>query len=967
MKTKRKLMQFGILIFLIASFLTGLAQPGPYPDTGPQSVCLNSDQPYGVINTPGSTYAWSIIPITGGNGTISGNGNSSITVLWTSVGTCTLQVIETQGSGCVGLPVTVTITVNPIPNVDPVNSVVYCAGATTTTISFTGLVAGTVYNWTNSDPSIGLAASGSGNILPFTATNSGSAPVVATITVTPVASSCTGTPITFTITVNPAPEVDQPVSQVVCNAAPTAAVVFTTSNTGGVTTYTWTNDTPGIGLAASGIGDIASFTAVNLGTSPVVATITVTPHFANGGVTCDGTPKTFTITVNPTGEVDQPASQVVCNGALTAAVNFTTNNTGGVTTYTWINDTPGIGLAANGSGDIAAFTAVNNGSLPVVATITVTPHFTNGSVTCDGPTQSFTITVNPAAEVDQPASQVVCNAAPTAAVVFTTSNTGGVTTYTWTNDTPGIGLAASGTGNIASFTAVNLGTSPVVATITVTPHFSNGGSSCDGTPKTFTITVNPTGEVDQPANQIVCNGALTAAVNFTTNNTGGVTTYTWMNDTPGIGLAANGSGDIAAFTAVNNGSLPVVATITVTPHFTNGSVTCDGPTQSFTITVNPAAEVDQPASQVVCNAAPTAAVVFTTSNTGGVTTYTWTNDTPGIGLAASGSGDIASFTAVNIGTSPVVATITVTPHFANGGSSCDGTPKTFTITVNPTGEVDQPASQVVCNAAPTAAVVFTTSNTGGVTTYTWTNDTPGIGLAASGSGDIGSFTAVNTGTLPVVATIIVTPHFTNGSVTCDGPTQTFTITVNPAAEVDQPANQVLCDGAQTNPVNFTTTNTGGVTTYTWVNNNPSIGLAASGSGDIASFTAINTGTIPVVATIIVTPHFTNGSVTCDGPTQTFTITVNPRPVPTIAGDTPVCLNSTETYTTEANMSNYTWTVTGGTFSGQGTNSISVTWTATGVQTVTVTYTNSFGCNPLTPTSYSVTVTQLPNTSPIYHN
>ena len=34
---------------------------------------------------------------------------------------------------------------------------------------------------------------------------------------------------------------------------------------------------------------------------------------------CDGPTKTFTITVNPTGEVDLPASQVVCNGENTTA------------------------------------------------------------------------------------------------------------------------------------------------------------------------------------------------------------------------------------------------------------------------------------------------------------------------------------------------------------------------------------------------------------------------------------------------------------------------------------------------------------------------------------------------------------------------------------------------------------------------------------------------------------------------
>jgi len=137
------------------------------------------------------------------------------------------------------------------------------------------------------------------------------------------------------------------------------------------------------------------------------------------------------------------------------------------------------------------------------------------------------------------------------------------------------------------------------------------------------------------------------------------------------------------------------------------------------------------------------------------------------------------FTAINAGTSPVVATIIVTPHFTNGGVTCDGPIKTFTITVNPTGEVDQPASQVVCNGSSTATVTFATVNTGGVTTYSWTNNDISIGLAATGSGNIPTFTATNAGTSPVVATIIVTPHFTNGGVTCDGPTKTFTITVNP--------------------------------------------------------------------------------------------------------------------------------------------------------------------------------------------
>ena len=150
-------------------------------------------------------------------------------------------------------------------------------------------------------------------------------------------------------------------------------------------------------------------------------------------------------------------------------MTFGTDRTGGATSYSWTNNTPSIGLAASGTVNIAAFAAVNNGTLPVTATITVTPTFTNNLVACTGPAQTFTITVNPTAQVNDPADQTVCNAGNTALVTFGTNRTGGATSYSWTNNTPSIGLAASGTGNIAAFAAVNNGTLPVTATITVTP------------------------------------------------------------------------------------------------------------------------------------------------------------------------------------------------------------------------------------------------------------------------------------------------------------------------------------------------------------------------------------------------------------------------------------------------------------------------------------------------------------------
>ena len=293
---------------------------------------------------------------------------------------------------------------------------------------------------------------------------------------------------------------------------------------------------------------------------------------------------------------------------------------------------------------------------------------------------------------------------------------------------------------------------------------------------------------------------------------------------------------------------------------------------------------------------------------------------------------------------------------------CSGT-AAVPVTVNPLGQVNQPASQVVCNNSNTAPVTFSTTNTGGgTTTYAWTNSNPGIGLAASGTGNIALFTASNSGTSPVVATVTVTPTYTNAGLSCSGPTRSFTITVNPTAQVNQQANQSVCHNTTTTAVIFVTNNNGGTMTYTWTNSSPSIGLAANGSGNIPAFTAINTGTSPVVATIVVTPVFTNGSIGCSGPAMTFTITVKPLPVATITGSNNLCVNSGYyNYATQPGMSNYAWTISsGGTItSGQGTNNLLVTWYSTGAQWVTVSYTNASGCSVAAPTQMLITVNPLP--------
>jgi trimeric autotransporter adhesin len=207
LRRKQGMFMYGWMLFNL--LLINTAGVWAQSSQSPTQTVPIGNEPYLVTPTPGSTYSWTITP--GSSGTewsINGTGNS-ITADWIIPGVYTLSVVETNGSGCQGLPVSVVVTVNPGPSVDDPLDQALCSGSLTASVNFTGGVPGTVYTWTNNTPSIGLAATGSGNIASFNAVNTGTTPVVAIITVTPsytnAGNTYTGTPQSFTITVNPLP------------------------------------------------------------------------------------------------------------------------------------------------------------------------------------------------------------------------------------------------------------------------------------------------------------------------------------------------------------------------------------------------------------------------------------------------------------------------------------------------------------------------------------------------------------------------------------------------------------------------------------------------------------------------------------------------------------------------------------------------------------------------------------------
>ncbi|MGG9962482.1 T9SS type A sorting domain-containing protein [Ferruginibacter sp. SUN106] len=196
----------------------------------------------------------------------------------------------------------------PAPTVNAVTNQAACNKALTTAIIFTGTA--TSYNWVNTTTSIGLGASGTGDIVAFTALNATATPVVATITVTPVTGACTGTPISFTITVNPSPVVAvTPIAS--CGTVAGGPGPCNPITASGADSYTWS---PVTGLYTNCAFTIP-YTGGNVATV-YAAPAAYTTYSVTGITAATGCTNTATAFVNytPPAPVVSPAAVFMCQG-----------------------------------------------------------------------------------------------------------------------------------------------------------------------------------------------------------------------------------------------------------------------------------------------------------------------------------------------------------------------------------------------------------------------------------------------------------------------------------------------------------------------------------------------------------------------------------------------------------------------------------------------------------------------------
>ena len=944
--------------------------------TGPTSVCQNQTVTYS--HSPaltGHSFAWTVTNAQ----SWSGQGTGAITVTWgTTNGTVALTVTN-NSTGCsanaTNSPISVTVNPNPTPTIS--GNVNPCAGSTQTYSTQSGMSS---YSWSITPASAGTIV-GPSNQSSVNVQWSNTQ-VTATLTVQVNNSGCTGQQ-SVTINVQPKPT---PAISGVSQTCPGVDRTFTTPYTAG-NSYSWTvSYAPGyIVTGGSTTSNTITVRFNSPGASSATATLQVTETSPYG---CQGT-ATQTVTVQPAPQPVITGNTNVC-GYLAQYDGMPINNT---ETYV-VSDANGINYStANIVWTLPAgggtFTGASSGTGVTTVTVQwdeptaaatvgrqIAVQVTLGAPTnCSGQaTSNVQVNWNPKPSISGPrawcdnsvytanstsASQSGLATYSVQVPVTPVLPSGSSRSYNWTITPASAGTIVSGQGTSSvqvSWTS-NLANTPVNAVLSVTETINYLNASATPTNKfcgitdTFRVVINP---IPKPV--------ITSPDNGITGPNGqgpcGRDTYTYQ-----VAADANSSyqwvvsgGTIVGSSTSNvinvqwsNVTSPTPGYVGVTQTFLTPATMCSTYVQqNLTIRVKPSPKVTGPT--VLCQQTTNGTNVgsYTVQNVVAGNTYQWTAEPASLVISSSTSGSQnQNFQVTWGGTSSTPLTARVIVLETNPVSGCSQRDTlTITLNPNPTPVITSTTGGLNPNGvcAGSTHIYQTQFNAGN--SYLWTV----TGGTISGANTNNQVTVVwgsaGSGTISVreqVGTMF-------GSGCWTQVTANVTIRPLPNPVITGPAT-VCRYTQQSYAVQTPNVNN----TYQWTITNGQIVGASTNPSVTVLWYGVPSGTIAVTET---TPP-SQGS--CSN-TASLNVTINPKPAPVISGPPapPVCVNSTQTYSTPLNTGNtYLWTVTGGTIGGVATNNtVTVTWTTVGNGTISVKETNTLGCD--TTVSRTIPVNALPS-------
>ncbi len=700
--------------------------------------------------------------------------------------TATYTITPTSGSGCLGTPRTVVITVNPQPVISNALDATHCSDdATGLTLAVSGTsVAAATYNVTARTIAVGLTAAGSNAFVPANGVaanylandefiNATNGALTVTYTVVGIsASGCVGAPQVITQTINPEPVVSNTLDATKCSDAAIALTLATNGTSVGAANYNITTRTIAPGLTANAgnavvpaNGVAANYLAndifVNSGAAPLTVVYTVVPVSAIG---CVGDAKSITITINPEPVVSTTLNAAVCsdaatgltlatNGASVAAAvyNVTARSiSAGLTAAVTNVAVPANGVAA---GYLAGDKFTNTGALPLTVTYTVEGVSISG---CVSDPQVITMTINPEPVVSTLLNATVCSDVATGLILNTNGTSVAAATYNITARSIQAGLTPGGSNALVTATGVaanylandqftNTGAAPLTVTYTVVPVSAAG---CQGDPQVITITINPEPVVAATLDATVCSDAVIGLTLNTNGSSVAAANYNVTARSISAGLVAGGAnvpvpalGVVAGYLAndvyTNTGAVPLTVTYTVAGVSAGA---CVGDSRVITIIINPEPVVSATLNTTVCSDLATGLVLNTNGTSVAAFNYNIVSRNIAAGLVANGanavvpaSGVAANYLAsdkfTNTTASPLTVIYTVEALSAAG---CLGNQQSITVTINPEPVVSNTLDLTQCSNVAIGLVLGTNGTSEPAINYNILSQTIAAGLVAAG-------------------------------------------------------------------------------------------------------------------------------------------------------------------------------------------------------------------------------------------
>jgi large repetitive protein len=482
------------------------------------------------------TYAWLFDGVPAGN---ANNANPG-TIAFTTSGVHTVSLAVTNECGTT--TVTRQFTISSSANLSVPAPVAFCNGENTGTLNITSTTPGASITWTNNNPAIGLPASGTGSINSFVATNTGTTPRIATITVTALSNSCSAQS-SFTITVNPTPQA--PGVSVVNYCQGDAAIPLNATADAGHTLNWFTTASGGTGSATPPTPSTGSVGAVNYYVSQT-----------NNTTNCESSRAMITVNVY--------AVPVISGSSFTAPQNCAT--TTGSITLNGLTASTNYTVQYTFNGTPLTRTVMSNSAGFVILTNLGAGTYDNIRVTSNGCTSNsvgpFTLT-----DPNPPATPTTSSNAPFCE--------GGSLNMNANSATPGVSYTWTGPNGFTS-TLQNPVINPVSATASGTYNVIATLNNCQSAPAPLSVLIYP-----RPAAPSV-SSAITICEDESINLSSGTSfpgavTYSWTGP--------NGFTSTVPNPSIGNATLAMGGAYSVTITSITGS--CTSPAATVPVTVNP--------------------------------------------------------------------------------------------------------------------------------------------------------------------------------------------------------------------------------------------------------------------------------------------------------------------------------------------------------------------------------------------